>query len=77
LIFSNRDITVREMWIYDRWGNEIFQRSNFSIDEDLESCWDGTYKGQLVSEGVYSYKILLDGENIEKELYQGQVTLVY
>ncbi|CAN5125677.1 hypothetical protein BH09BAC5_BH09BAC5_09420 [soil metagenome] len=37
--------------IYNRWGELLFTWNDFS------SGWDGTYKGNLVSEGVYVYLI--------------------
>ena len=40
-----------EMQIYNRWGELIFSTN------DLEIGWNGTYKGKLVQEGVYVWKI--------------------
>ncbi len=45
-------IGIGELRIYDRWGKQIFYTS------DLTDSWDGTYNGERVKPGVYSYKIL-------------------
>lgn len=38
-----------EMRIFNRWGNQIFYTTNPNIG------WDGTYNGEYVQEGSYSY----------------------
>jgi len=40
-----------DMFIYNRWGEVLFESHNAEIG------WDGTYGGELVQEGVYSWKI--------------------
>ncbi|HET8962585.1 MAG TPA: PKD domain-containing protein, partial [Chitinophagales bacterium] len=46
-------ITIFEMYIFDRWGKQLFKTN------DLENGWDGRVNetGELVKEGVYVYKI--------------------
>lgn len=40
-----------ELRIYNRWGEEIFA----SLDH--QAAWDGTYKGEIVPFGLYSYTL--------------------
>jgi gliding motility-associated-like protein len=40
--------------IYNRWGNQLFYSKESTIS------WDGIYKGQHISDGVYFYVIKLD-----------------
>ncbi len=40
-----------EFSIYNRWGERIFYTNN------PNSCWDGTYKGEMQDIGVYVYMI--------------------
>jgi len=56
--------------IFNRWGLKVFSTS------DLAESWDGTYGGQPVPEGVYSYKLLiyLPFGNIAEE--HGTFTLI-
>ncbi|HRP54332.1 MAG TPA: gliding motility-associated C-terminal domain-containing protein, partial [Fluviicola sp.] len=39
------------MRIYNRWGQLIFETN------DYQEAWDGTYKGKLCQEDIYSYVI--------------------
>lgn len=58
-----------EMWIYDRWGEEIF----YSESDDYH--WDGTYRGQQVQQGTYIYRFyIIDWEGHDHS-YKGIVTV--
>jgi gliding motility-associated-like protein len=39
------------MLIFNRWGEIIFETNDASIG------WDGTYHGEIVKEGSYTWKI--------------------
>jgi gliding motility-associated-like protein len=41
-----------ELSIFNRWGEIIF------LSTDPNAPWDGTYKGQLVENGIYYYYIV-------------------
>ena len=43
-----RDYSIK---IFNRWGQVLFE------SRDINNRWDGTYKGQAVSEGTYIYAI--------------------
>lgn len=45
------EVISYDMKIFDRWGELIFQTS------DIDRGWDGIYKGRLVPNDVYVYKI--------------------
>jgi len=40
------------LYIYNRWGQFIFETS------DINTGWDGTYKGKPAEQGAYVYKIV-------------------
>jgi gliding motility-associated-like protein len=42
-----------ELKIFDRWGNQVFYSNR------IEDCWDGTFGGQDVMAGAYTYTIFL------------------
>jgi gliding motility-associated-like protein len=44
-------ISEMHMQIFDRWGELIFE------SDAVNNCWDGTYKGQIVQEGVYVVRL--------------------
>jgi gliding motility-associated-like protein len=68
------DISEYELYIYNRWGGEVFHSN------EPETGWDGTFKGQDASAGVYYYLILYKGygniQNGVRHQLQGVVTLV-
>ena len=45
-----------EAWIYDNWGNMLWESTTLSNGSPSES-WDGRYKGQKVPQGAYTWKI--------------------
>jgi gliding motility-associated-like protein len=49
--------------IHNRWGEKVFETEN------INACWDGTFKGVEVGSGVYAYNVFLkqlDGEVVNK-----------
>jgi hypothetical protein len=68
---------VNYMQVYDRWGELMYERTNFYPNNDiLSEGWDGRYRGSFVDPGVYIYIIevkFLDGREL---LYRGDVTIV-
>lgn len=60
------------MYIYDRWGELIFETNNFS------KGWDGTAKGKTttVQEDVYIWKIIAYDLKNNKHNLTGHVTVV-
>jgi gliding motility-associated-like protein len=59
-----------DVWIYDRWGNEITHWT------DLDGSWDGTFKGKPVQEDVYVY--LIKATDFRKKVLSksGTVTVI-
>jgi hypothetical protein len=43
-------------WIFDLWGNQLWE-STALIDGSPAESWDGRYKGELVPQGAYTWKI--------------------
>lgn len=67
---SNRYITSFSLSIYDRWGEKVYETSDF------DSCWDGTYKGRRLNPDVFVYYIkALCGEK-KQVVKKGNVTLI-
>jgi len=66
------DMDLKEMYIYNRYGQRIFSSSN------VNKTWDGTYKGTPVDAGTYFYYVrILCGNRAQKELiFKGDVTLI-
>jgi len=63
------------MHIYDRWGEMMFENTNFSTDDPTQG-WDGTFRGRRMNPGVFAYAIeveFIDGATIK---YNGDISLV-
>lgn len=58
------------MKIYNRWGELLFE----SVDKT--KGWDGYYKGELMPQGVYVYRLELVFENGRRETKVGDITLI-
>ncbi|MBW6483492.1 MAG: gliding motility-associated C-terminal domain-containing protein, partial [Vicingaceae bacterium] len=57
-------------FIYDRWGEKVFETT------DINLGWDGTYKGKPMNKAVFVYYVeatFMDGSNATKK---GDVTLI-
>jgi gliding motility-associated-like protein len=68
-LFSNC-VDQMKFVIHNRWGQRIFET------EDINTCWDGTFKGHEAQSGVYAFNLYLrqlDGTVINKT---GTITLV-
>lgn len=75
-VFGNTCVRqVNEMYIYNRWGEVIFQKSNFAAS-DPAAGWDGTYHGAGMAPGVYPYKIRVELKNGSFLSYTGVVNLL-
>ncbi len=65
---------IKEFRIYDRWGDQVYQRFDGAIGEIFG--WDGTANGEKMNPGVYIYWIQFVGEDNVVKVKAGDVTLV-
>ncbi len=56
--------------VYNRWGEKVFETN------DLNSGWDGTYKGKELSPDVFGYYLELKCLNGEEYFKKGNVSLI-
>lgn len=65
------DIYDFELLIYNRWGELIWE------SHDVEVGWDGTYGGEIVEQGMYTWVIRTkDLMNDAKYTYEGHVSVL-
>lgn len=69
------DLEISTYYIYDRWGNLVFQANDFA-PSDNAYWWDGTSRGSTVPNGVYTYYMTLDCEEDSDVPYSGTVTVL-
>lgn len=65
-----------EIWIFNRWGENVYYSNDLAETNDLNKGWDGRYKGITQDLGVYVYLIKavnIYNENIE---LKGNITLI-
>jgi len=72
---ENQVKLVRSLLIYDRWGNQIFAKTNF-FPNDERSGWDGFVNGDLPNAGVFVYVATLQLRDGTDKIEKGQVLLV-
>jgi gliding motility-associated-like protein len=61
--------------IFNRWGQVVFERSNFYAN-DPASGWDGLLKGNKLPSDVYTFIIEVICDNNDLVSQAGNVTLV-
>ena len=66
---------IRDWWIFDRWGNPIYQQAEF-IPGSQTRGWDGTTNGKTCAPGVYIYFLTAEYRNGAQEIVKGDVTLI-
>ncbi|MEO6220313.1 MAG: PKD domain-containing protein, partial [Ginsengibacter sp.] len=66
---------IRGMKIFNRWGQVVFERSNFYAN-DPASGWDGVLKGKKVPSDVYTFIIEVICDNNDVVSQAGNVTLL-
>lgn len=64
------DITDYQMYIYNRWGQLVYE------NENIEEGWDGKNNGSLCNPGVYIWLVYYKGEG-GKVTNKGSVTLIW
>jgi gliding motility-associated-like protein len=71
-VFHTDNIVVERVWIFDRWGELIFDSA-----ESGALGWDGRFQGEEVDPGVYTYMVTyrrIGQEDVERAA--GDVTVV-
>ncbi len=74
-VHGRTDTEVKLFRVYDRWGNMVYEARDFMVG-DLQTGWDGTFKGKMMQPGVYVWYIealFIDGY---EQGYNGQTTLI-
>ncbi|HXB39315.1 MAG TPA: PKD domain-containing protein, partial [Bacteroidia bacterium] len=64
------DPTTYNIWVFDRWGNEIFHTTN------MEETWNGRVNEVVVQEDTYVWKVRFSDISGAKHEYNGIVNLI-
>ncbi len=66
---------VKTLRIFNRWGEVVFERSNFPVNDPLYG-WNGTFKGNKPHPDVYVYQLEVFCENSDIIRFEGNVALI-
>lgn len=68
--------TIKVFRIFDRWGELLYERYDFPVNDPNEG-WDGTFRGQPLNSGVYIWYLeaIYPFDKVE-ESFRGQTTLI-
>jgi gliding motility-associated-like protein len=72
---GNGVINIKSMIIFNRWGEVMYERKNFALN-DPTAGWNGTYKGVALTPDVYVYVVEVQCGNNEVFGLKGNVTLL-
>lgn len=56
--------------IYNRWGERIY------TSNELDFAWDGTFEGEIVPDGTYTYNVLVKTNSGREEKFVGHVNVL-
>jgi len=66
---------IKTFKVYTRWGALVYSMDNFMPEYENEG-WDGYFKGQPMSQGVYIYYLDVEFVDGSTETIKGDVTIV-
>ena len=76
LIQDGGDVTqIHLLRVFDRWGALLFEATDV-LPNDITYAWDGTQRGQKVSQGLYTYFADISFRDGKRLQFSGGVHLV-
>lgn len=75
-LYGNRAvISIRLLQVFDRWGNLVFSGQDLKPNDE-GAGWDGSFRGQAVSPGVYVWQAVVAFLDGVEEVFAGDITVV-
>ncbi len=68
-------VRISDFKVFTRWGELIFSEEDYSMEYEDEG-WDGYFKGQPMSQGVYIYYLAVEYLDGSTETIKGDVTII-
>lgn len=62
--------TLNYFEVYNRWGQKVFSTT------DINQGWDGSYNGDPVPNGVYSWQLMITNYDNEKITQSGSIDII-
>jgi gliding motility-associated-like protein len=74
-VFGSKNLAlVESLYIFDRWGNKVFESRNFPPN-DAAYGWDGSFGTEIPVPGVYIYSCSVQFSSGRRITITGDVTL--
>jgi gliding motility-associated-like protein len=70
-----KGITVLDFSVFDRWGERVYQSSNFPPNDKTHG-WNGTYKGENSQQDSYGFYFSIRLPDNQVKTYKGTVSLL-
>jgi gliding motility-associated-like protein len=75
-VYAKPNISIiRDFTIYDRWGEQMFSRQDFSPNQ-VYLGWDGRFRGKNAPRAVYIYSLTYERVDGQQETVYGDFTLM-
>lgn len=76
IIYGGDDVAMVESFqIFDRWGSELFHRTNFQPNDPTQG-WEGKSGGEYVQPGVYAWRVQVRFVDGQSEIFFGDLTVL-
>ncbi len=78
LVYTNHLVDELEVWVFNKWGANIFHCANNNLISEASTCmWDGTVNGENVPIGSYAVKIYYKNieQNITKTFFESVLVI--
>lgn len=72
---SKRNELVLNFKVFDRWGNLVFENTNFYTNESTQG-WNGRFRGKAMNNGVFYYLASVQFLDGKVEVFKGEVEVV-
>ena len=76
VLYASRNVSrVRQLTVYSRWGEKVWESLNFPPNEPFYG-WDGHFEGRPLNPAVFVYVAEVEYRDGRTEIIKGDVTLL-
>ncbi len=75
IVHGQEGTRVTSFQVYDRWGELLYESADFGVN-DRTAGWDGSFRGEPASAGVYVWFVQVEYIDGVVETFKGQTTLL-
>jgi gliding motility-associated-like protein len=75
LVHGDEGATVLKFNVFDRWGNLLFEKENFNVN-DKNTGWNGFFREESMPSGTYIWTLSVQFKNESVEYFKGSTQLI-